>query len=121
MSDKIREQIATCRRNADDQTMCGVDVGRTGPCHGAWQWDDVADSLQSLLDENERLTADAKRLFDGREEQMVAQDARIEKLETALAWLVSEVERDHELDRLSIDSEYCAIAAKEVLTEAEEL
>jgi len=84
MSDKIREQIATCRRNADDQTMCGVDVGRTGPCHGAWQWDDVADSLQFLLDENERLKeraekAEVQGIAEGR---IVAKcNARIEKLE----------------------------------------
>ena len=44
-------------------------------------------------------------------ETMKSQQARIELLEKVLAaakWLTAEVERDHDLDRLSIDSENCA-------------
>ena len=40
---------------------------------------------------------------------------RIEKLQTALAWLISEVKRDHKLDRLSIDSEDCVRSAEKLL------
>ena len=32
-----------------------------------------------------------------------------------LSWLCGEVERDHELDRLSVDSEDCAKACREAL------
>ena len=42
--------------------------------------------------------------------------ARNKVLEEALTWLASEVERDHELDRLSVDSEDCAYAARETLS-----
>ena len=62
----VLERIAQCRKYANDDSMCGVDIGRSGPCHADWYWDEVADTLQSLLDENEALreVADAAKDLD---------------------------------------------------------
>lgn len=47
--------------------------------------------------------------------QIEQKDKRIKELKRALSWLAGEVERDHELGRLSIDSEDCAKSARELL------
>ncbi len=48
--------------------------------------------------------------------KMFEQHAATEKqLRETLGWLASEVERDHELDRLSADSQDCAKAARRLL------
>ena len=49
-------------------------------------------------------------------EQLLASYARVDELEQLrknLSWLCGEVERDHELGRLSVDSEDCAKACRE--------
>ena len=53
--EQIQEQIAQCRKYADSQTMCGFDAGRSSSCYADWFWDEVADTLQSLLDRIEVL------------------------------------------------------------------
>ncbi|MEE9611963.1 MAG: hypothetical protein V3W19_11960 [Desulfatiglandales bacterium] len=47
--------------------------------------------------------------------EIAQKDKRIEELKGALSWLAGEVERDHELGRLSIDSEDCAKSARKLL------
>ena len=42
-------------------------------------------------------------------------DKRIKEFKRALSWLAGEIERDHELGRLSIDSEDCAKSARQLL------
>ena len=41
-----------------------------------------------------------------------------DRLYKALSWLASEIERDHELGRLSVDSEDCAKSARRLLDSA---
>ena len=47
---KIEQQIARLNELADDQNLCGVDAGRTGQCHAAWNMETAADTMQALLD-----------------------------------------------------------------------
>ena len=48
--------------------------------------------------------------------KLAARDKEIKRLRAALSWLCSEVEEDHKLGRLSVDSEQCAESARRVLT-----
>lgn len=46
---EIRQQIERLRKLADDQKLCGVDIGRTGQCHASWEMEEAADTLEKLL------------------------------------------------------------------------
>lgn len=52
MSDfnKIEREIARLDTASDDQSICGVDAGRTGPCHAGWTMEEAANSMRLLLD-----------------------------------------------------------------------
>jgi len=91
---------------------------RDPPCEQAWTTEDglfaeAADALEAKDKEIERL----KAYNDEHQSLAGLQDMRIDSMREALAWLASEIERDHELDRLSIDSEDCAKAAQRLLSE----
>ena len=64
MSDSIQEMIEQCRVYANDDRMCGVDIGRSGPCTADWYWDEVADKLESLFTEITAYQVAAQKVID---------------------------------------------------------
>ncbi len=70
---------------------------------------------QELFDSQERRIVELKEEVYRRDCDLEGANERIVKLETALSWLAGEVERDHELDRLSVDSEGSAKSARQLL------
>ena len=50
--------VERLRRNADDQTICGVDAGRTGQCHASYTMDEAADEIERLRAALEKIVSD---------------------------------------------------------------
>ena len=73
-----------------------------------------AQELVHLYDE-QKYWFDPDCVIEDALKEAVTMCAENEKLRAALSWLASEVERDHKLGRLSIDSEDCAKSARELL------
>ena len=74
---------------------------------------DEGKEVMKAADEIERL--ETSLLISKKKHELAIE--RIAKLEAALSWLAGEVERDHELGRLSVDSEDCAKSARAALQE----
>ncbi len=68
----------------------------------------------------EKMKVDYYKKYRSDHRGAIAQIVRLEAVAEALSWLCSEVERDHKLGRLSVDSEDCAKAARDELAALED-
>ena len=71
------------------------------------------EDIKSLLKHSVNPNASVNLVLSYAEEA----EREIIRLREKLAWLCTEVERDHELGRLSVDSENCIKACREYLDE----
>ena len=51
----IREQIKRLREIEDDDSICGVDCGRTSSCNAAYAIGEAADTMEAMLEVVEAL------------------------------------------------------------------